>query len=225
MQLSEQELERRKSREELLKEGINPYPSETFKINVTAKDIHQNYESRKTDYKDISIAGRLMSKRIMGKASFAEIQDSTGKIQIYVSRDEICPDEDKSFYNDVFKKKLDRGDIIGVKGYVFTTQVGEISIHVTELKILTKSLRPLPITKEVKDEEGNVKRYDAFTDAEQRYRQRYVDLIVNPEVRETFKKRSQLVRSMRNFLDDKGYLEVETPILQPLYGGAAARSI
>jgi lysyl-tRNA synthetase class 2 len=223
MQLSEQELERRKSREELLKEGINPYPSETFKINVTAKDIHQNYESRKTDYKDISIAGRLMSKRIMGKASFAEIQDSTGKIQIYVSRDEICPDEDKSFYNDVFKKKLDRGDIIGVKGYVFTTQVGEISIHVTELKILTKSLRPLPITKEVKDEEGNVKRYDAFTDAEQRYRQRYVDLIVNPEVRETFKKRSQLVRSMRNFLDDKGYLEVETPILQPLYGGAAAR--
>ena len=223
MQLSEQELERRKSREELLKEGINPYPSETFKINVTAKDIHQNYESRKTDYKDISIAGRLMSKRIMGKASFAEIQDSTGKIQIYVSRDEICPDENKSFYNDVFKKKLDRGDIIGVKGYVFTTQVGEISIHVTELKILTKSLRPLPITKEVKDEEGNVKRYDAFTDAEQRYRQRYVDLIVNPEVRETFKKRSQLVRSMRNFLDDRGYLEVETPILQPLYGGAAAR--
>jgi len=223
MQLSEQELERRKSREELLKEGINPYPSETFKINVTAKDIHQNYESRKTDYKDISIAGRLMSKRIMGKASFAEIQDSTGKIQIYVSRDEICPDEDKSFYNDVFKKKLDRGDIIGVKGYVFTTQVGEISIHVTELKVLTKSLRPLPITKEVKDEGGNVKRYDAFTDAEQRYRQRYVDLIVNPEVRETFKKRSQLVRSMRNFLDDKGYLEVETPILQPLYGGAAAR--
>ena len=223
MQLSEQELERRKSREELIAAGLNPYPSETFEVNVTAADIHQNYESRKTDYKSISIAGRLMSRRIMGKASFAEIQDSTGRIQIYVSRDDIAPDEDKSLYNTFFKKQLDIGDIIGIKGYVFTTQVGEISIHVTELKLLTKSLKPLPITKETTDEQGNVKRHDAFTDPEQRYRQRYVDMIVNPEVRETFKKRSKMVRSMRNFLDDKGYLEVETPILQPLYGGAAAR--
>lgn len=223
MQLSEQEIERRKSREELHNMGINPYPAPTFEVNVSAQDIKQNYETNKLDYKNISIAGRLMSKRIMGKASFAEIQDSTGRIQLYVSRDEICPDEDKSFYNTVFKKHMDIGDIIGVKGYVFTTQVGEISIHVTQLSILSKSLRPLPITKEVKDDAGNVKRYDAFTDAEQRYRQRYVDLIVNPNVRETFKKRTKLVNSMRNFLGNKGYLEVETPILQPLYGGAAAR--
>ncbi|GAA5039511.1 lysine--tRNA ligase [Marivirga lumbricoides] len=223
MQLSEQEIERRKSREELHAMGINPYPAPTFEVNVSAQDIKKNYETNKLDYKNISIAGRLMSKRIMGKASFAEIQDSTGRIQLYISRDEICPEEDKSFYNTVFKKHMDIGDIIGVKGYVFTTQVGEISIHVTELRILSKSLRPLPITKEVKDDAGNVKRYDAFTDAEQRYRQRYVDLIVNPNVRETFKKRTKLVNSMRNFLGNKGYLEVETPILQPLYGGAAAR--
>jgi lysyl-tRNA synthetase class 2 len=223
MHLSEQEIERRKGREELEKLGINPYPAETFDINVSAKDIKQNYESDKLNYKNISIAGRLMTKRIMGKASFAEIQDSTGRIQIYISRDEICPDEDKTLYNTVFKKLLDIGDIIGIKGYVFTTQVGEISIHVKELIVLSKSLRPLPITKEVTDEQGNVKRYDAFTDSEQRYRQRYVDMIVNPEVRDTFKKRTQLVNSMRTFLGDKGYLEVETPILQPLYGGAAAR--
>jgi len=223
MHLSEQEIERRKSREELTKLGINPYPAESFNINVTAKDIKKNYESDKLNYKNISIAGRLMSRRIMGKASFAEIQDSTGRIQIYVNRDEICPDEDKTHYNTVFKKLLDIGDIIGIKGYVFTTQVGEISIHVKELTVLTKSIRPLPITKETTDEQGNVKRYDAFTDSEQRYRQRYVDMIVNPEVRDTFKKRTQLVNSMRYFLGDKGYLEVETPILQPLYGGAAAR--
>jgi lysyl-tRNA synthetase class 2 len=223
MHLSEQEIERRKSREELTKLGINPYPAESFDVNVTAKDIKQHYESDKLNYKNISIAGRLMSRRIMGKASFAEIQDSTGRIQIYVNRDEICPDEDKTLYNTVFKKLLDIGDIIGIKGYVFTTQVGEISIHVKELTVLTKSLRPLPITKETTDEQGNVKRYDAFTDSEQRYRQRYVDMIVNPEVRETFRKRTQLVNSMRHFLGDKGYLEVETPILQPLYGGAAAR--
>jgi lysyl-tRNA synthetase class 2 len=159
----------------------------------------------------------------MGSASFAEIQDSTGRIQIYVRRDDICPDEDKTLYNDVFKKKLDIGDIIGLKGYVFTTQVGEISIHVTEFKLLTKSLKPLPIVKEAEDEQGNKKTYDAFTDPEQRYRQRYVDLIVNPHVKETFKKRTTLMNSMREYLNDRGYLEVETPILQPLYGGAAAR--
>ncbi|MDW3211609.1 MAG: lysine--tRNA ligase [Reichenbachiella sp.] len=223
MILSEQEINRRQIREKLIESGIDPYPSDTFEVNVTTKDIHENYEKRKTDYKAISIAGRLMTRRIMGSASFAEIQDSTGRIQIYLRRDDICPDEDKALYNTVFKKMMDIGDIIGIKGYVFTTEVGEISIHVTELKLLTKSLKPLPIVKEAKDEEGNMKTYDAFTDPELRYRQRYVDLIVNPEVRDTFVKRTQLVNSMRNFLAEKGYLEVETPILQPLYGGAAAR--
>ncbi len=223
MHLSEQEILRRKEREELIAANINPYPSETYEINVSAKDIHENYEKRKTDYKSISIAGRLMSRRIMGSASFAELQDATGRIQIYIRRDDICPGDDKSLYNDVFKKKLGIGDIIGVKGFVFTTQTGEISIHVTEFKLLTKSLKPLPIVKEAEDEQGNVKTYDAFTDPELRYRQRYVDLIVNPHVRDIFVKRSMLVNSMREYLNKKGYLEVETPILQPLYGGAAAR--
>jgi lysyl-tRNA synthetase, class II len=224
MQLSEQEIERRKSREELEAMGIDPYPSSTFEINVTADDIKRNYETNKLDYKNISIAGRLMSRRIMGKAAFAELQDSTGRIQIYINRDEICPDENKDLYNVVFKRLLDIGDIIGIRGYVFTTQMGEITIHVTSLTVLTKALRPLPVVKEAVDEAtGQLKRYDAFTDPEQRYRQRYVDLVVNPEVREVFKKRTKLVNSIRNFLADKGYLEVETPILQPLYGGAAAR--
>ena len=223
MHLSEQELRRREEKSELEKLGINPYPPELFEVNVTAKDILDNYEKQKTDYKNISIAGRLMSRRIMGSASFAEIQDESGKIQVYLRRDDICPDEDKSLYNTVFKKLLDIGDIIGVKGYVFTTQTGEISIYVNELKVLTKSLRPLPIVKETTDKDGNVVSHDAFTDPEQRYRQRYVDLIVNPQVRDTFKKRTQLVNSIRDFLNDHGYLEVETPILQPLYGGAAAK--
>jgi lysyl-tRNA synthetase class 2 len=170
------------------------------------------------------LAGRLMSSRVMGKASFAELMDSSGRIQLYVNRDEICPGEDKTLYNTVFKKLLDLGDFIGVKGHVFTTQVGEISVHVTELKLLAKSLRPLPVVKTKKDEvTGEEVIYDSFTDPEQRYRQRYVDLVVNPHVRETFIKRTQLVQTMRNYLNDKGYLEVETPILQPLYGGAAAR--
>lgn len=203
--------------------GTNPYPSELFEVNVTTKNILANYERTKLDYQNISIAGRLMSRRIMGSASFAEIQDAKGRIQIYLRRDDICPGEDKSLYNTIFKKKMDIGDIIGVKGYVFTTQVGEISIHVTELKLLTKSLKPLPIVKESADEEGNKKTFDAFTDPELRYRQRYVDLIVNPEVKDTFIKRTRLVNSMRDFLAGNGYLEVETPILQPLYGGAAAR--
>jgi len=223
MALSEQELRRREERSELEKLGINPYPSETFEVNVTAKDIKQNYERAKTDYKNISIAGRLMSRRIMGSASFAEIQDSTERIQIYVRRDDICPEDDKVLYNTVFKKLLDIGDIIGITGYVFTTQVGEISIHVTSLKVLSKSLRPLPIVKESKDEGGETKTWDAFQDTEQRYRQRYVDLVVNTRVRETFKKRSQMINSIRTFLVDKDYLEVETPILQPIYGGASAR--
>jgi lysyl-tRNA synthetase, class II len=223
MQLSEQESIRRKSKEELEKLGINPYPAELFDVNVSAKDILENYPRTKIDYKNVSIAGRIMSRRIMGNASFAELQDESGRIQVYIRRDDICPGEDKGLYNNVFKKLLDIGDIIGVKGYVFTTQTGEISIHVTDLKVLAKSLRPLPVVKETADEQGNVTRHDAFTDSEQRYRMRYVDLIVNPEVRDTFVKRTQLVNSMREYLNKKGYLEVETPILQPLYGGAAAR--
>ncbi|SDJ84964.1 lysyl-tRNA synthetase, class 2 [Catalinimonas alkaloidigena] len=224
MSLSEQEIRRRHEREELMKLGIDPYPADLFDVNVTAEDIHRNYERRKTDYKSISIAGRLMSRRIMGSASFAEIQDATDRIQIYVRRDDICPGDDKTLYNTVFKKMLDIGDIIGIKGYVFTTQTGEISIHVTSLKVLTKSLRPLPVVKREEDAEGNVlKEYDAFADPELRYRQRYVDLIVNPHVRDVFRKRTQLVQSMRNYLNEHGYLEVETPILQPIYGGAAAR--
>lgn len=217
--LSEQELERRKDREELMKLGINPYPAETFPINVTAEDIHRNYENRKNDYKNISIAGRLMSRRIMGSASFAEIQDSTGRLQIYVRRDDICPSEDKTYYNTVFKKLLGIGDFIGVKGYIFTTQTGEISLHVTELKILSKSVKPLPVVK--RDDQGNV--YDGFTDPELRYRQRYVDLTVNPEVKEVFMTRSRIITNMRKYFDDHGWLEVETPILQQVHGGAAAR--
>ncbi|QYH38820.1 lysine--tRNA ligase [Algoriphagus sp. NBT04N3] len=217
--LSEQEIERRKDREELMQLGINPYPAEAFPINVTSEDIHKNYENHKTDYKDISIAGRLMTKRIMGSASFAEIQDSTGRLQIYVRRDDICPGEDKTLYNSVFKKLLGIGDFIGVKGYIFTTQTGEISLHVTELKVLSKSVKPLPVVK--RDEEGNV--YDGFTDPEMRYRQRYVDLTVNPEVKQTFITRSKIISTMRRYFDDHGWLEVETPILQAVHGGAAAR--
>ncbi len=217
--LSEQELERRKDREELIQLGVNPYPAEAFPINVTAEDIHRNYENRKTDYKDISIAGRLMSRRIMGSASFAEIQDSTGRLQIYVRRDDICPGEDKTLYNTVFKKLLGIGDFIGIKGYIFTTQTGEISLHVTELKVLSKSVKPLPVVK--RDEEGTV--FDGFTDPELRYRQRYVDLTVNPEVKETFITRSKIISNMRRYFDDHGWLEVETPILQAVHGGAAAR--
>lgn len=223
MQLSEQEIIRRQEREELISKGINPYPSETFKVNVSAADILQNYEKRKTDYKNVSIAGRIMSRRIMGNASFAELQDATGRIQLYLRRDDVCPGEDKLMYNEVFKRLLDIGDIVGVKGYVFTTQTGEISIHVTEFVLLTKSLKPLPVVKETEDEQGNKVVFDAFSDPEARYRQRYVDLIVNPDVRETFIKRTQLINTIRDYLNAKGYLEVETPILQPIYGGALAR--
>ncbi len=223
MQLSEQEIQRRNTREELMKMGIDPYPAELFPVNVTAQDITQNYEKRKTDYKNISIAGRIMSRRIMGSASFAELQDSTGRIQIYVRRDDICPDEDKTLYNTVFKRMMDIGDIVGVTGYVFTTQTGEISIHVTSIKLLSKSLKPLPIVKESTDEEGNKVIHDAFEDPEMRYRQRYLDLIVNPHVKDTFIKRTRMVNTMRDFLADRGYLEVETPILQAIAGGAAAK--
>ncbi len=222
--VSEQELRRREERQALLDAGINPYPPESFETNTTAADIARLYEAHPDDFQDVRLAGRMMRRRIMGKASFAELQDTTGRVQLYIARDEICPGEDKSLYNEVFKKLLDIGDIIGVQGHVFTTQTGEITVHVKQLTILTKSLRPLPLPREVKDEAtGEVKIYDAFTDPEQRYRQRYVDMIVNPRVRQTFRQRSQLMQSMREFLNEKGYLEVETPILQPLYGGAAAR--
>jgi len=223
MALSEQEIIRRQSMEELVKLGIDPYPADLFEVNVSAQEIHENYPKQKIEYKDISIAGRIMSRRIMGNASFAELQDETGRIQLYFRRDDLCPNEDKTLYNIVFKKLLDIGDIIGVKGFVFTTQTGEISIHVTSLKVLSKALRPLPIVKETTDEQGQVHQHDAFTDPEQRYRMRYVDLVVNPHVRDAFTKRTQLVNSMRAYLSNKGYLEVETPVLQPLYGGAAAR--
>lgn len=217
MELSEQEIIRRQKLDTFLQLGINSYPAPTYEVNVTTKEIQEKFPQDNTLFQDISFAGRIMSQRIMGAVSFYELQDAHGKIQIYVKRDEICPGEDKSMYNSVFKK-LDIGDIIGVKGYVFTTQMGEISIHVKEFTLLSKSLKPLPI---VKEKDGTV--YDAFQDPEQRYRQRYVDLIVNPHVKDIFIKRTQLVNTMRNFLNEKGYLEVETPILQPLYGGAAAR--
>lgn len=217
--LSEQEILRRQEREQLMNLGINPYPSETVEVTNYTDEIKENFDKDPERYKQVSLAGRLMSRRIMGSASFAELQDSHGRIQVYLRRDDLCPGEDKTLYNTVFKKVLGMGDIVGVKGYVFKTQVGEISVHVTELKVLTKSLKPLPLPKT--DTDGVV--HDAFTDPEQRYRQRYVDLVVNPQVKETFVKRTKMVNSMRQFLADRDYLEVETPILQPLYGGAAAR--
>lgn len=219
LQLSEQELVRRNALEEIKSLGIDPYPAAEYEINASAKEIVDTFDEEKPEFNNVSIAGRLMSRRIMGKAAFAELQDATGKIQLYVNRDEICPEEDKTLYNTLFKKLLDIGDIIGVKGYVFKTKVGETSVHVKELVLLNKSLRPLPIVKT--DAEG--KAHDAFTNPEQRYRQRYVDLIVNPQVKDAFIKRTKLTNSMRAFLNAKGYLEVETPILQPIYGGAAAR--
>ncbi len=219
MTLSEQEIVRRENLQKIIELGINPYPPEGWEVTAHAKEILEQYDPEKNNFQHVSLAGRLMTRRIMGKASFAVLQDESGRIQLYINRDEICPGEDKTLYNTLFKKLLDLGDIIGVKGRVFKTKTGETSIHVSELKLLSKSLRPLPIVK--RDEEGHV--YDAFTDPEQRYRQRYVDLIVNPEVREIFKKRSKLIRSMRRYFDEHGWLEVETPILQPIHGGAAAR--
>ncbi len=217
-ELSEQEIVRRNSLKELIKLGIDPYPAEQYKSNITITEILKNFPEDNSLYQNVQISGRIMSRRIMGAASFVEFQDSTSRIQLYFKRDDICPDEDKSLYNVVFKRLLDIGDIIGVNGYVFITQMGEITIHVKEYKLLSKALKPLPV---VKEKDG--KTYDAFTDPEQRYRQRYLDLIVNPEVKGIFEKRSALMNTMRTFLNEKGYLEVETPILQPLYGGAAAR--
>jgi len=214
---SEQELVRRESLKKLNELGINCYPAEMFHVNNTSTKIKNIY--KEGDHLDVVLAGRIMSRRIMGKASFVELQDSNGKIQLYVNRDEVCVGEDKTMYNQVFKKLLDIGDIIGVEGHVFITKVGEISIMVKKITILSKSLKPLPLPK--LDSEGNI--HDAFTDPERRYRQRYVDLVVNPHVKDAFIKRTQLTNSMRSYLNSKEYLEVETPILQPIYGGAAAR--
>ncbi len=217
-ELSEQEIIRRESLKKLRELGIDPYPAAEYKINTTSSEIKEKFNEEKNNFQEVCLAGRIMSRRIMGKASFAEIQDHEGRIQIYVNRDEICPGEDKTMYNEVFKKLLDRGDIIGVEGFVFKTQMGEITVHVKNFTVLNKSLRPLPA---VKEKEG--KTYDAFTDPEQRYRQRYVDLIVNPLVKDVFIKRTKIVDTIRQMFNEYGYLEVETPILQPIPGGAAAR--
>ncbi len=217
--LSEQELLRREKRTELKAMGINPYPSQSFKATHFSDEILEGFEKDEASYQEVTISGRLMSRRIQGKAGFAEIQDKNGRIQIYVARDEVCEGEDKALYNDVWKKKLDIGDIIGVKGFVFKTQVGQTTLHVKEIELLTKSLKPLPIAKT--DADGVV--HDAFTDPELRYRQRYVDLVVNPQVKDAFVKRSKMVQTMKQYLVSKDFLEVETPILQPIYGGASAR--
>jgi lysyl-tRNA synthetase class 2 len=214
-ELSEQEIQRRETLNKLREMGIEPYPAALYPVTDYAAKIKEKFEEGKY----ICLAGRLMSQRVMGKASFAEILDSTGRIQIYFNRDEICPGEDKTLYNDLFKKLLDLGDFIGIKGDVFKTQVGEISVNVKEFTLLSKSLKPLPLPKT--DSDGKV--HDAFTDPEMRYRQRYVDLIVNAHVKETFIKRSKTLNAMRSFFNERGYLEVETPILQPIPGGASAR--
>ena len=213
--LSEQEIQRRESLNKIIEMGINPFPAETYPISISATEIKENFEEGKA----VCLAGRMMSQRIMGKASFVELQDTGGRIQLYINRDELCPNEDKSLYNDLFKRYLDLGDFIGVKGVLFKTQVGEESVHVKELVLLSKSLKPLPFPKT--DADGRL--HDAFTDPELRYRQRYVDLLVNPKVKETFIKRSKAITSMRRFFEEYNYLEVETPILQPIPGGAAAR--
>lgn len=217
LELSEQELNRRQSLEELRKMGINPYPAAEYPVNAYSEEIRNNFDDNAAP-RTVCIAGRLMSRRVMGKASFAELQDSKGRIQVYITRDDICPPDDKELYNVVFKKLLDLGDFIGVEGYVFRTQTGEISVHAQKLTFLSKSIRPLPV---VKEKDGEV--YDGFSDPELRYRQRYVDLIVNQDVKETFRKRSIIIKTLRDALDEAGYTEVETPILQPIAGGASAR--
>ncbi len=217
-QLSEQELIRRDSLQKLRELGIEPYPAQEFKVTAYSQEILEKFTPESTEFTNVTLAGRIMSRRIMGKASFCELQDSYGRIQLYINRDEICPGDDKTLYNDVFKRLLDIGDFIGVTGYVFLTQVGEISLHVNSITVLSKSLKPLPI---VKEKDGVV--YDAFTDPEQRYRQRYVDLVVNPEVKQVFLQRTKIINTMRNFFNENNYVEVETPILQAIPGGASAR--
>ena len=218
-ELSEQEQIRRNSLAELRKLGIEPYPAAKYEVTATAAQIAAEYDPEKENFQEVSIAGRIMSRRIMGSASFFELQDHTGRIQVYVKRDDICQgDPESTLYNKVFKKLLDIGDIVGVRGFAFITKTGELSVHCKEFTVLSKSLRPLPV---VKEKDGQV--YDAFSDPELRYRQRYVDLIVNPQVREVFLKRSKIVNTMRAFFNEQGYVEVETPILQSIPGGASAR--
>ncbi len=218
LELNEQEQIRRQSLDELRKLGIDPYPAAQFPVTHFTTDIVGNFDKMCEEKAEVTVAGRIMARRIMGSASFFELQDEKGKIQIYVKRDDICPGEDKTLYNTVFKRLLDIGDIVGIKGFVFRTQTGEQSVHTQELKLLSKSIKPLPI---VKEKDGQV--FDAFSDPEQRYRQRYVDLIVNPQIRDVFIKRSKVINTMREFFNSNGYIEVETPILQPIPGGAAAR--
>ncbi|MDD3108964.1 MAG: lysine--tRNA ligase [Alistipes sp.] len=218
-ELSEQEQIRRNSLAELRKLGIDPYPAARYEVTATTAQITAEYDPQKGNFAEVSLAGRIMSRRIMGSASFFELQDHTGKIQVYIKRDDICQgDPESTLYNKVFKKLLDIGDIVGVRGFAFITQTGQLSVHCREFTLLSKSLRPLPI---VKEKDGQV--YDAFSDPEQRYRQRYVDLIVNPQVREVFQQRSRIINTMRSFFNEQGYVEVETPILQSIPGGASAR--
>lgn len=217
-EFNEQELIRRESLQAIRDLGIDPYPAEAFDINTNTNEIKEKYDDQLKNFSDIKIAGRVMSRRIMGAASFMELMDEKGKIQVYIKRDEICPEEDKTLYNTLFKKLIDIGDIVGITGYAFITQAGELSIHAKSFKLLSKSLKVLPI---VKEKEGQI--YDAFTDPELRYRMRYVDLIVNPQVRETFVKRSKIISTMRDYFNSFNYLEVETPILQSIPGGATAR--
>ena len=216
LELSEQEIVRRQCLEELRRMGINPYPADEFPVNAYSTDIRENFVDG--EEREVVIAGRLMGRRVMGKASFAELQDSKGRIQVYITRDDVCPGDDKDLYNKVFKKLMDIGDFIGIKGFVFRTQTGEISVHAKELTLLSKSLKPLPI---VKYKDGVA--YDKFEDPELRYRQRYVDLVVNDGVKDTFLKRATVLRTMRRFFDEAGYTEVETPTLQSIAGGASAR--
>lgn len=216
LELSEQEIVRRQCLEELRQMGINPYPADEFPVNAYSTDIRDNFVDG--EEREVVIAGRLMGRRVMGKASFAELQDSKGRIQVYITRDDVCPGDDKDLYNKVFKKLMDIGDFIGIKGFVFRTQTGEISVHAKELTLLSKSLKPLPI---VKYKDGVA--YDKFEDPELRYRQRYVDLVVNDGVKDTFLKRATVLRTMRRFFDEAGYTEVETPTLQSIAGGASAR--
>jgi len=221
--LSEQEIFRRNSREQLQQLGINPYPAALYPTNAFSVDIKAEFDDNLEPKRQVCVAGRIMSRRIMGKASFVELQDSKGRIQLYISRDDIQAEEGVEMYNTVFKKLLDIGDFIGIKGFVFRTQMGEISIHVQELTVLSKTLRPLPIVKYKTDEQGNKIAYDAFEDPEQRYRQRYVDLVVNEGVKDIFIKRTKIYQSMREYFNSQNYVEVETPILQSIPGGAAAR--
>ena len=218
MELSEQEIIRRESLAKLRELGIEPYPAPLYPVNTSTKEILEGYDPEKGNFNEVCIAGRIMSRRIMGAASFMGLQDADGRIQVYVNRDEICPGEDKTMYNTVFKKLLDIGDVVGIKGFAFITKTGQLSVHAKELTLLSKSLKVLPIGKEA---DGKV--FDAFSDPELRYRQRYVDLIVNPQVKDVFVKRAKIVATMREYFNNAGCLEVETPILQSIPGGATAR--